>query len=148
MKPHVLFFAAALACLLLASAAVHAQKTVTWKGGAPGRETEWNCPKNWSSGAVPNCFSDVIIPDVSTASNRYPIIREWGQEVNTLVMYSGASLFIQPSGSLNVINHFDRQGGQMIAGTGVLLVEDRPNVPDLPGALPAAAQAALMVDHD
>jgi hypothetical protein len=26
-----------------------AQKTVVWKGGTPGQETNWYCAKNWST---------------------------------------------------------------------------------------------------
>lgn len=51
------------------------QKSTTWRGGTPGHEKEWNCNKNWSSGKVPDTFSDVVIPDCSSIGNFYPIIK-------------------------------------------------------------------------
>lgn len=70
------------------------QRTVTWEGGTPGHENEWNYAKNWSNDAVPDAFSNVIISDVSTSSLSCPIIKKGKAEVN--------SLFIEPSAFLTI----------------------------------------------
>ena len=54
--------------LTLSSSILVAQKSVTWVGGTPGSETSWDEPRNWSDHHVPNEFSNVFIPDVSTSS--------------------------------------------------------------------------------
>jgi hypothetical protein len=61
----------------------YSQKTTTWRGGTPGHEKEWNCNKNWSSGKVPDTFSDVVIPDCSSIGNFYPVIK-FPIEYNTI----------------------------------------------------------------
>jgi len=65
---------AIIALLSLISLNAQSQKTATWKGGAPGRSTDWNCPANWKEGRVPNEFSHVVIPDVSSSTFSYPVI--------------------------------------------------------------------------
>lgn len=64
---------------------VSAQMTATWKGGAPGRGSDWNCSKNWKEGRVPNEFSHVIIPDVSSSTFSYPVIESGEVEILSLV---------------------------------------------------------------
>ncbi|MBL0008582.1 MAG: hypothetical protein IPP25_15760 [Saprospiraceae bacterium] len=49
------------------------QRAITWKGGTPGMQNEWSCPQNWSSTSLPNEFSDVIIPDVSSSTFAPPL---------------------------------------------------------------------------
>ena len=71
-----------LCCLICLSA--NAQKTATWKGGTPGRNTEWNCAANWKEGRVPDEFSNVVIPDVSTNTFSYPVIYAGIVEINSL----------------------------------------------------------------
>lgn len=79
------------------------QKTVTWKGGAPGHETEWNYAKNWSTYAIPDGFSNVVIPDVSTTSLASPVIQMRRVEVNTLYIEPTALLTVE-KGALLVVN--------------------------------------------
>jgi hypothetical protein len=69
-----------------------AQTTNTWKGGFPGHETDWNQNKNWSRGKTPDVFDNVIIPDVSTSTQKYPIVKEGEIEVISIEVQSGASL--------------------------------------------------------
>ncbi|MCC6279865.1 MAG: hypothetical protein IT262_04645 [Saprospiraceae bacterium] len=71
---------------------LHAQTTNVWKGGFPGHETEWNHHRNWSLGKTPDVFNRVIIPDVSTSTQKYPIVKEGVIEVQSLEIRSGASL--------------------------------------------------------
>ena len=65
---------AIIALFSLISLSVQAQKIATWKGGTPGRTTAWDCATNWKEGRVPNEFSNVVIPDVSTNTFSYPMI--------------------------------------------------------------------------
>ncbi len=81
--------------LLLSSTLLLAQKSITWVGGTPGNETSWDEPKNWSSHHVPNEFSNVYIPDVSTSSYSNPIIKGGIIELNSLQIESTAKLTIQ-----------------------------------------------------
>ncbi|MBK6929787.1 MAG: hypothetical protein IPH12_02625 [Saprospirales bacterium] len=55
---------ATIALLLSAAGAtlLNAQKINTWKGGFPGQETNWSCPRNWSLGTVPDWACQVVIP--------------------------------------------------------------------------------------
>ena len=79
-----------------------AQVTITWKGGHPGRESDWQFAGNWSSSRLPDHFNNVVIPDVSTGSGKYPIIKGDVGNVNGLFIEAGASLTIAPKGSLVV----------------------------------------------
>lgn len=147
MKTRLPLLVAALAAFLLIQDTVSAQKRVTWKGGSPGRETDWNYPGNWSDGAVPNCFSDVVIPDVSTGSGRYPVIGSGAFEVNTLVMYSGAALSIRPTARLQVINQFDPQDSKLFAEAGALRVGGQPYPMELPDGATVESRQLTLVNH-
>lgn len=77
-----------------------AQTTSTWKGGAAGQEHEWNCPKNWSNHKVPDEFSNVVIPDVSTTTLAAPVIKNGQFEVNSILVHSNAKLTIEQDAQL------------------------------------------------
>ena len=66
-------------------------------------ENEWNCPKNWSAYAVPDAFSNVIIPDVSTTSLASPVIKDGTVEVNTLFLGADASLTVEVGAQLVIL---------------------------------------------
>jgi hypothetical protein len=89
MKP-ILFFTTLLLVANLSS--LQAQKNNVWKGGAPGHENDWHYFKNWSAGKTPDVFDRVIIPDVSTSTLKYPVIRQGEIEVQSLEIRPGASL--------------------------------------------------------
>lgn len=93
---NILFFV----ILLAFSFSIHAQKPATWKGGTPGRPTEWNCATNWKEGRVPNEFSQVIIPDVSSSTFSNPVLNSGEVEIWSLQILSGATLKIGKSASL------------------------------------------------
>jgi hypothetical protein len=78
--------------IIALTAAVNAQITNVWKGGFPGHETDWNQNKNWSLGKTPDVFDRVIIPDVSTSTLKYPVVKEGEIEVLSLEIRAGASL--------------------------------------------------------
>ena len=71
-----------------------AQKEITWKGGTPGMKNDWNCPTNWSTSSIPDEFSNVIIPDVSTSTFSSPIIKTGKVEVNSIFIQSNATMTV------------------------------------------------------
>jgi hypothetical protein len=83
---------AIIALFSLISLSAQAQITATWKGGTPGKTTDWNCPTNWEEGRVPNAFSKVVIPDVSTSTFSYPVLKEGTVEIASLQCASNARL--------------------------------------------------------
>ena len=94
MKNAILFFATTITLLFGFQSSLFAQKTATWKGGTPGKPSEWFCATNWEEGRVPNEFSAVIIPDVSTSTFSDPILNGGEVEIQSLEVHSGASLKI------------------------------------------------------
>ncbi len=82
----------AICIIALFSINLSAQQTNVWKGGFPGHETDWNHYRNWSLGKTPDIFDNVIIPDVSTSTQKYPIVQEGDIEVLRLEVQQGASL--------------------------------------------------------
>jgi hypothetical protein len=73
----------------------NAQIVNTWKGGTPGQENNWACSKNWSLGRIPGVFDNVIIPDVSTGSQKFPVINSGLTEINQLHIHTGATVTVQ-----------------------------------------------------
>lgn len=94
---------------LIAITSVSGQKNNTWRGGAPGHETEWAYFKNWSAGRVPNEFDRVVIPDVSSSTNDYPVIKAKEIEVLSLYIQQGATLTLLPKARL-LAEELDIQG--------------------------------------
>ena len=90
----------ALCFFTLFSITLPAQITNVWKGGSPGHENDWHYYKNWSLGKTPDVFDAVIIPDVSTTTNRYPVVSSGQIEVQSLDIQSGASLQLCRSASI------------------------------------------------
>lgn len=84
-----------------------AQNINTWKGGTPGKENKWDEPRNWSKNQVPDEFSDVIIPDVSTSTFSYPIIEEAIIELNSIMVQSTANLTIESTATLVIYDDPD-----------------------------------------
>ena len=97
------------------------QSTNTWKGGTPGKTANWDCPKNWSKGSVPDAFQDVVIPDVSTGSGIYPVIETGSQVSNSIVMEAGAKLEIRYAGSLTVLSSLEGYGNYELETEGALI---------------------------
>lgn len=112
---------AIIALFFLVNLSAHAQKTATWKGGTPGRKSDWNCPSNWKEGRLPNEFSAVTIPDVSTSTFSYPVIQEGEIEVQSLYTAPGARITLKNKARLVVLES-DAENQPMrnprMAGTG------------------------------
>lgn len=108
-----------------------AQRTINWVGGVPGLEREWNCPKNWNPSKVPNEFSNVCIPDVSSGSGRFaPVISGGLVEVNSLQMDSNASLKVEKSATLLVYNGLNGFNHDSLEVSGSIIQWDfRPRKP-------------------
>lgn len=103
MKNTLLFLVSAITLLFGSQVTLNAQKSNTWKGGTPGRVNDWYCATNWSNGAVPNEFSNVVIPDVSVSTHAAPELLKGEAEVNALFLHSGAHLTIGQAAALTVL---------------------------------------------
>lgn len=101
-----------------------AQRTITWKGGTPGMTCDWFCPQNWSSASLPDEFSDVIIPDVSSSTFAQPYIKDGDIEIHSLRLLSNASLTIVDEASLTVISYIEGHTLDNVKGNGVLILKD------------------------
>ena len=99
----------------------YAQRAITWKGGTPGKNSDWYCPQNWSSTSVPDEFSDVIIPDVSTSSLALPMIQSGQVEVNSITIYSNGGLTISKNARLVVLSYAKGVNARNVKGEGFLL---------------------------
>lgn len=84
-----------IAIFTLTTTITFAQQSVTWKGGTPGKETNWNEARNWSNNKVPNEFSDVTIPDVSTSTFSNPVIKKGTIELNCISIGSNGQLTVE-----------------------------------------------------
>ena len=119
MKNASFFFAATIALLFGFQGSLSAQKTATWKGGQAGRSSDWNCAANWKEGRVPDEFSNVVVPDVSTSTFSFPIIEKGEVEVWSLQCLSGAHVTVSDKARLTILES-DNNGAsiqdQLIAG--------------------------------
>lgn len=100
MKNACSLFAATFIVFFAAQTTLSAQKTATWKGGTPGRAHDWNCPTNWREGRVPDEFSHVVIPDISSSTFSYPILDKGEVEVQSLHCFPGAHLVVRNKATL------------------------------------------------
>lgn len=107
--------------LVLSCTTIFAQQTVTWIGGTPGQETNWNEARNWSNYKVPDAFSNVLIPDVSSSTFSAPVISNSVIELNSILIESNAQLSLAPDAILiihqkayGIINPKIQLGGTII----------------------------------
>ncbi|MEQ1745956.1 MAG: hypothetical protein ABMA02_11045 [Saprospiraceae bacterium] len=124
MKSRLFVFALFSALIISNVPSLIAQRVVFWKGGAPGMESNWNCPKNWSNNRVPDAFANVVIPDVSSRSRTYPVIDRVGAEVGSLSLESGSALLILNSGSLEIHENVERIGSAKLDARGKLILKE------------------------
>ncbi len=87
-----------------------------WKGGIPGKETDWNTARNWSENKVPDWSEEVIISDVSTQSGCFPIINNSIPSIAHLKIYSNATLTILSKGNLLINGSVTYNSGVYLAG--------------------------------
>lgn len=114
------------ALLLTLSFSAFSQRPTTWKGGTPGMKNDWFCPQNWSTSAVPDEFSDVIIPDVSTTSFAAPVIKSGHVEVNSVFFLYNGALTIARDATITVLGFMEGSKEKNFHGEGVLMLPDMP----------------------
>ena len=68
-------------------------------------KNDWYCPQNWSTSSVPDEFSNVIIPDVSTSSFAEPAIMEGRVLINSILIQHNGSLTIAHDAVLHIIDN-------------------------------------------
>lgn len=105
----------------------------TWTGASG---SNYNTASNWTGGVVPTIDDDVLIPDVSSTSNRFPQITganhpQWLSFAKNITINAGATLSITNS------SDFTRYGTLVLSGNifnnGTLTVTSR-NILDANGA--------------
>ena len=127
-SPALLFARLAFTALLftLFCTSAFSQKIATWKGGTPGKAADWNCAANWKEGRVPDEFSQVIIPDVSTSGFSNPTLISGEAEIWSIQIHSGASLRIGRGARL--IAQEQEEHGCLAWGEGVLRAGTPPEM--------------------
>lgn len=102
MAPKINVLVLLLGMLLSPLAQLFSQIMTTWKGGTPGRETEWQCPQNWVGNKIPDPMSNVLIPaGVMSGSLVSPTLNS-KSEINSLRIEGSSKLSIGTKGVLTV----------------------------------------------
>ena len=114
--------------ITFATSFITAQNTVTWIGGTPGQETNWDEPRNWSTNHVPNEDSNVVIALSNSSHNAQPIIKN-DVEVVSIQILSGGNLTVSEyvkltvSGAYNYSEGISLHGGNLTNNGTINLVE-------------------------
>lgn len=111
-----------IAIFTLFTTITFAQQSVTWYGGTPGSETSWTEGRNWSNNKVPDKFSDVIIPDVTTSTFSTPVIKNGTFELNSLYIVPNGRLTIQSDAKVIVYGYAEGVLKQNVNLKGTLFV--------------------------
>jgi hypothetical protein len=85
--------------LSLISSITFAQVTVSWLGGAPGNENNWNDARNWSNHHVPDEDTHVIVKYTNSGHHAQPIIKTT-VSVASISVYPNATLTVEKTGEL------------------------------------------------
>jgi len=85
-------------------------------------KNDWLCAQNWSTSSVPDEFSVVIIPDVSTTSFSFPVLRSGTVEVNSLIIHSNGSLTISKHAAVVVHSNAEGNCEKNLYGEGQVLL--------------------------
>lgn len=85
-----------------------------WKGGTPGRPTDWMEPRNWSDQRVPDWEDGVLIPHLW--HNSYPVINTGVPAIAHLEVEGGAHLYIGPKGHLLIDGGATTNSGILLTG--------------------------------
>ena len=86
----------------------------TWDGST---DSDWNVASNWSLGTVPLSHTQVVIPDVSSASGNDPVISTTGAKAGTVTLYSNTTLTINAGADLTVASNIQSKGDIIIKST-------------------------------
>ncbi|MCB0571727.1 MAG: hypothetical protein KDC66_18285 [Phaeodactylibacter sp.] len=102
-----------ISIILMSSMTTFAQSV--WKGGTPGRPTDWMEARNWSNQRVPDWNDNVVIPHLW--HNNYPEVTKAVPAIAHLEIEGGARLNITPSGQLAIDGGNTYNTGILIIGT-------------------------------
>lgn len=94
-----------LVCLLALFSAMSLIAQVEWRGGFPGQENDWFCAKNWSDNRIPDDFDNVVVPDLSTRGNHFPVVKGKEARVQSLQLQSGAKIRIESGAQLTIMGY-------------------------------------------
>ncbi|MDF1865624.1 MAG: hypothetical protein P1U70_12370 [Saprospiraceae bacterium] len=108
-----------IAILTFSTSFIIAQNTVTWIGGTPGNETNWEVAKNWSNNQVPNENSVVVIKYLNSGHNAQPIVENF-VEVASIEVQANAQLTIEANAELIVDGSFTYSEGISLYGGEVI----------------------------
>jgi hypothetical protein len=86
----------------------------TWDGDT---DSNWNTATNWDQGTVPTNHTQVVIPDVSSASGNDPVISSTGTKAGTVTLYSNTTLTINAGADLTVASNIQSKGDIIILST-------------------------------
>lgn len=139
---------------ILSCTALIAQNDVTWLGGTPGRQTEWNEARNWSNQRVPDEYSNVIIKWANSGHHAQPVI-DGKAEVLSIEIHGGATLSLGEDARLSIdgehaytmgiqlyggrlinngqidLHNIDHRSAEVVRqqceGTGVVYIDDQQN---------------------
>src|SRR5690606_6494974 len=97
-----------------------------WTSGAG--TTDWYTPGNWTNNAIPTLNDCVIIPDVTTTSNRSPSVTTatYPGYARTLRVETNASLEIRSQASIMVVDDIYVEG--TTTPNGKLIIRDDANL--------------------
>ena len=90
-------------------------------------KTDWFCPYNWNTSSVPDEFSNVIIPDVSTSTFSFPVLSSGNIEVNSLHIHSQANLTILKDATLVVLSELLDLKKENLQGDGLVFINSQPS---------------------
>lgn len=109
--------------ITLISTSALAQYTVTWIGGTPGSEHNWNEPRNWSTGSVPDAYSDVVIEPIDTSLSAYPVLGH-AIELMSIEIQTDAILFMKEGASITLEDYVP-YSRDLVSYGGTLVYPDR-----------------------
>jgi len=117
----MLFVLLLIAANVFQAQQVSAQTSGLWTGST---NNLWNLEGNWDDGVIPTVNVNVQIPDVSGASENFPVLSTVGNCANLTIDLS-ANLTIDSNAILNVKGDIMNNGGAAaIAGTGFIKTVD------------------------
>lgn len=119
MNPKIMYL---ILLICLETTWVSGQIWTVWKGGTPGKESDWFCDRNWSTSHIPDEFSIVVIPDVSSTSLHYPKIKDGEAMALSLDVKPSSKLIIDKSGRLIVFEHIISNSKNNIANLGTIVL--------------------------
>jgi uncharacterized delta-60 repeat protein len=89
-----------------------------WSGTS---STNWNEPTNWNTGVLPTATDSVIIPDVSSASNNFPVLNT-NTTIKSLTILENAKITINSSQSLTLTHHIVNEDSLILKESGTVEV--------------------------